>query len=368
MAKTVAVFFGGRSNEREISVITGMLAVNLLRGSYRVLPIFLTETSDMVTSNSMRSPEYFKDPEKKKGRRVNFCTGGVEVGKKKVSIDCALNCCHGGMGEDGTLSALLEFYKIPSASPALPISAVFMDKTLTKLAAEGLKIPTVPAVPVHEKDWKGDRMGAARQVEALGYPVVVKPARLGSSIGVKVAKNEGELARALELAFRLDEKALVEKYLEGKRDINCAVWRKGDTLCVSPLEEVFSGGDILTFSEKYEDAGKRESEIPAKLPEPIAKAIREATRTLYEAFDGRGVVRADFLVVGEEYYFNELNTVPGSLSCYLFGRSLTDAKKFLCALIEEGAAPRPQKELITSGILSSPVFGTKGKRRSAYAE
>lgn len=365
MSETVAVFFGGNSNEREISVITGLLAVNLLRGTkYRVIPVYIRPEGGMATAE-YRSPADFRRSATIKETPVRLeekCLVHAKKGKRLAVVDCALNCCHGGLGEDGTLSALLTYYKINSASPEAPMSAIFMDKTLTKIAAKGLDIPIVHSFSVTEREWE-EREKILNEAENFGYPVIVKPAKLGSSIGIKVAKNGEEFASALDLAFRLDENALVEEYFAGKRDINCAACRVGGETALSPLEEVFSNEDILTFSEKYEEHAGKRSELPARLPEELAEKIRAYTRRIYEAFGGRGVVRADFLVVGDEVYFNELNTVPGSLSSYLFGESLTESRYFLLSLIDEALKNPPRaKQTLSSGILEGNVFSGKGRK------
>src|SRR5699024_11029494 len=160
-----------------------------------------------------------------------------------------------------TLSALLAWQGVPLASPAMPESAVFMDKWLTKIAARGLNIPVAPAVCLKEGE---DGVALAEEV---GYPLVVKPVHLGSSIGVTVVHTPGELDAALALAFELDDAALLEKYFGGRRDINCAAARIGEEVRLSPLEEVFSAGDVLTYREKYEEG--RGSKCPAELPEEI---------------------------------------------------------------------------------------------------
>ncbi len=359
MSRTVAVFFGGNSNEREISVITGMLAVNLLRGAdLQVIPVYLPEEGGMVTGE-FRGPADFRRGAKGKCIPVRLGKGKLLRARRlPVRIDCALNCCHGGFGEDGTLAALLRFHGIPSASPEVPMSAVFMDKTLTKVAARGLGIPVVEGFSVTERAWE-EREEVLKRAEALGYPLIVKPARLGSSIGIGIAEGEEEFSRALGEAFRLDTAALVERYLPQRRDINCAACRIGGRTVLSPLEEVFSHERILTFSEKYgresADAGK----IPADLPAPLAEEISAATELLYETFGGRGVVRADFLVSEGKAYFNELNTVPGSLSVHLFTKSLTEARAFLLSLLDEAEAP-VSKERVSSGILEGDLFG-KGR-------
>ena len=365
--KTVAVFFGGKSNEHEISIITGMLAVNLLRERYRVVPVYLSSAGEMYSSEEMRSVDDFKTLSTVRFPRVALEGKNLVLYKKRkktvAALDVALNCCHGGAGEDGTLSALLRFHGIPFASPDVAVSAVFMNKEYGKIAAKGLGIPVVESFAVHEEEWKANEAGVLSRAEELGYPVIVKPSELGSSIGIKVAKTQEEFRAAMELAFRLDKGALVETYLEGKRDINCAAYRLHGEVALSPCEEVFSHDEILSFSEKYEGTGARNSALPADLPAGLAERIGTYTKLIYESFEVCGVVRADFLVSGEDVYFNELNTVPGSLACYLFGERLSENRDFLVSLIEE-AKPMKAKQTVESGILRSTVFaGGKGCKR-----
>ena len=359
--RTAAVFFGGRSNEAEISVITGMYAVNLLRGGkYRILPVFLREEGGMLTGKWRHVSDFAQPPA---GTPVALTEGGLMAGRRRIPVDAALNCCHGGMGEDGTLAALLAWHRIPSASPAMAESAVFMDKWLTKLTAQGLGVPVLPAFPVTEEAFSAAPEGVCVQASAFGYPVIVKPARLGSSIGLTVAHGEEELQGALALAFTLDRLALVERYHPGRRDVNCAACRLGGEVNVSPCEEVFSGGEVLSFEEKYERG--RGSDFPARLPPAAAERIRALTRTLYEAFGMRGAVRADFFVIGEEVFFNELNIVPGSLASRFFADSLAGVRAFFTALLDEAiAASVPEKPVLHTGILSQNIFsGAKGCKR-----
>lgn len=355
MARTVAVFFGGRSNEHDISVITGMLAVNLLRESMPVLPVYLKKDGGMVTGK-MRAVQQFAEPSKA-WKEVSFLPRGLLVGRRKVAVT-ALNCCHGGMGEDGTLSALFRWYHIPSASPDTAASAIFMDKTLSKFAARGMGLPVLASFSAEQKD----KEAAKEQAERMGYPVIVKPARLGSSIGVKVARGEEELEKALDTAFLLDGAALVEQYLSGKRDLNCAAYRKGDEVVVSPVEEVFSDEEILTFSEKYEGKGARTSALPADLPPCISEEVQAYTKRLYEGFRICGAVRADFLLSDGKIYFNELNTVPGSLACYLFGNSLSESRSYLSELVAN-AREEEKREIVSTGLLQGALFsgGKKGR-------
>ncbi len=370
--KTVGVFFGGISSEHEISVITGMYAVNLLRtAGYRAVPVYLPREGGMATSQSMRGVEDFKQPLREKSTPVALEGKNiVRTGKRRkvlYSLDCALNCCHGGMGEDGTLSALFVWNGIPNASPDTPVSAIFMNKEYSQIAAAGLGIPIARSFAVSEEEWRKNGTGVLARAEEFGYPVIVKPSRLGSSIGVTVAEDEARLKEAFELAFELDRGALVEEYFADKRDVNCAACRIGGEVSVSPCEEVFSAEKILTFAEKYEGSpAARPSAFPADLPEDTALKIREYTKTIYERFHVRGVVRADFLVAGDKAYFNELNTVPGSLAGYLFGGSLTAVRAFVCSLVEECLTrPERPKQTVQTGILNADIFsgGKSCKRR-----
>ena len=325
---TVGVFFGGRSSESEVSVITGLLACNLLRsGRDRVVPVYLPPEGGMVTGRLRAVEDVLARKKLVRVRLAGKTLVREGSGRAAARLDAALNCCHGGMGEDGTLAALFAWNGLPSASPALAESAVFMDKWLTKIAARGLSLPVAPAALVRE----GGDGGAA--AEEVGYPLVVKPVRLGSSIGVSVVRAKEELSAALALAFSLDRAALLERYFPQKRDVNCAA--------------AYLDGEVrLLVTEDKEG--------------------REISRQLVHDFNGTsGVVRADFLVVGDEVYFNELNMVPGSLAGYLFGGSLIEVRGFLEALVAEALRPVREKRIVTTGILTRGVFsgGKSCKRR-----
>lgn len=366
--QTVAVFFGGNSNEYDISVITGLYAANLLKaGGYGVLPVLLGRSGGAFDVRKAKGVTDFAGDNK--FPEIFFCKGGFTArgkrGKCVFPVDCALICCHGGLGEDGTLAAVLDYYQIPNASPEMPASAVFMNKEYSQIAAKGLDIPVVPSFTVGEKDGFGEALARA---ETIGYPLIVKPSRLGSSIGIGVAQDEEGLRTALQAAFRLDDSAVVERYLAGKRDINCAAYFDGDRVRLSECEEVFSQSEILTFAEKYGDTGMRNARMPAELPEEAALEIKRYTELIYRSFHLRGIVRADFLYADGKVYFNELNTVPGSLACYLFGETLTQAKKLLVGIVERRLGERREiKQTVSSDLLQSSAFTPSGgSKRSAF--
>ena len=363
MPESVVVLFGGKSCENEVSVITGTMAGNLLRGGYGVYPVYIAQSGVMYTGEALFSASALRgaDPDKA-FRRAVFAGGALFAlhGRRLRELCrpyCALNCCHGMGGEDGAVSGLLDLNGIPNASPDLAGSALFMDKALTKLFAKALGIRTAPYFRLGEAEYAKRGAFALKCVEKLGYPVIVKPNRLGSSIGVAVAEDRAKLAFAIEAGFAYDTVLIAEKYLSDRREINCAAYRAGDEIVVSACEEPKTDNKFLTFGDKYMGEGKqRAGDFPAKISKESAERIRGYTKLLYRRMNLRGVVRADFLMSGGEVYFNEMNTVPGSLAWYLFCDKLADFRGVLTALIEQGIrdfdAHEGKKLLSNCGVLN----------------
>lgn len=371
MRKNVLVFFGGRSCENEISVVTGIMACNLLDSSrFSVFPVYVSQSGGLFTGEKVLDASAYRGDISK-----NFTAAALIGGRlyavrgnrlREICVpDCALNCCHGTGGEDGAVPALLALNGIASASPDMAPSALFMDKAETKLVAKALGVPVLPWMRIGEANYKKRGAMALRAVEErLGYPVIVKPVHLGSSIGISVAEDRARLAFAIEAAFAYDGVVLAEKYLPERRDINCACYRSGEELVLSACEEPKTSHRILTFADKYLDGGKeRASDLPAKISTETADRIRSYTKLLYRRTGLRGVVRADFLLSGGEVYFNEMNTVPGSLAWYLFCKRMADFTGVLTALIEQGICDghdaANKKLLGNCGVLSS----VRGKAR-----
>lgn len=364
--RKVAVFFGGKSCENEISVLTGVFALNVLdRTKYTVYPVYIHTDGNMYTSVKMTDLELFREKDMSKFQRVFFEGGGMYAlneGKKRIrriaKIDCALNCCHGGLGEGGGLSAIMAWNSIPFASPEITASAVFMDKCATKLFLRALNVPTVDYIRVNEADYQKRGAFLLKSIESrLKYPVVVKPSHLGSSIGIAVAKNEGEAKRAIEQAFALDDRVIVEKYLQDKKDVNCAAYALNGEIYISEPEEAFGEG-LYSFEEKYVKRGQDTPLSPKTgrmkgVTGELRDKIRAYTKTVYKRMDLKGVVRMDFLVSDGKAYLCEVNTVPGSLAYYLFCERVTDARAFFGDLLEEGIrnGNKTEKILTETGVL-----------------
>lgn len=370
----VGVIFGGRSCENEISVLTGVFVARLLRERYDILPIYLHVDGKAYTSPNMMELDTFKGINTDNFQRIILEDGKVYAfleSKRKIrliaGLDAAINCCHGGLGEGGGVSAWLEQNGIPLASPDLTASGVFMDKCMTKLIMKGLEIPVLDFIRVNEKDYEKRGAFLLKSIAArLKFPVVIKPAHLGSSIGISVARNEDEAKIAIENAFLLDDRVLIEKYLEQKQDVNCAAYALNGEIYVSEAEAAFGDG-IYSFEEKYVKRKSDESRVIFQkgggryaLKGVIREKIRAYTRKIYKRMNLCGAVRFDFLVSGEEVYLCEVNTVPGSLAYYLFCERIFEAKNFFADLIEEAVrAKSAEKKVLSTGILHSVQWNRK---------
>ena len=375
MRKNVVVFFGGKSCENEISIITGAMTANLIDAQrYEVYPVYIAQDGKMYTGRELRNTERFRacDPEKQFTRAMfdgqTLCALKKNKLKPLAKIDCALNCCHGMGGEDGAVAGWIDLCGIANASPDMAGSAVFMDKALTKIVAKSLGIRTLPYFRISESDYKKRGAFAVRCIEErLGYPVLIKPARLGSSIGVSVAEDRARLLLAIEAGFAYDTLLIAEKYLADRREINCACYRAGEELVVSPCEEPKTPHKFLTFDDKYLAGGKENrSDFPAKISKASAELVQGYTKLLYRRMNLRGIVRADFLLSGNEVYFNEMNTVPGSLAWYLFRKNLASFGEVITSLIEQGicdGVAKSGKRLLTGcGVLENRTSSPKRRK------
>lgn len=361
MSKKIAVVFGGVSNENEISVITGVMASNvLISGGCEVLPVYISQEGQFYAGVELGKLDTFRQNGYLKCKKAQIFGGAVNIFNRRGKIrlrfvpDCVLNCCHGGWGEGGGLSGLCAAANLPLAGAGTFESAAFMDKYLTKIVLAGLGVNTAPYVYVRQ---------GAEGICGLPYPLIVKPATLGSSIGIGTASGGEELKAALDCAFVLDGGAIVEKYIEPRREINCAAYRAGGNVVVSECEEPLPNGEIYSFEEKYSGGGK--SVFPADIPTEISTYIRNTTKTVYEKLNMRGIVRFDY-IYSDEVYLSEINTVPGSLAYYLFAKNFKEFLSVLLGVIEQAESDfaMSHKKIITTGILQNlPLNSCKCARK-----
>ena len=341
--KNILVFYGGKSCEHDVSVITGVLTLNSIdKNLYNPIPIYLSRLGVWYTGDALFDVSFYKNFQEKKLKKVTLSAGenalyvkGRKL-KKLCDVYSAINCMHGLNGEDGSLSGLLKLHNIPLASPDMFGSSLAIDKEYTKSVLKGLGVKRLDYIKVTESNYYQNKDRVISEVEQnLGLNVIVKPANLGSSIGISSACDKPSLITALESGFLYDDKVIIEKKLTGFIELNCACYLGKDGVVVSQVERPVSSGEFLSFKEKYEGfKGGGEREFPAKIPLKTAEKIREITKKVYNSLDFFGIIRVDYLLEDNKIYLNEINTVPGSLAYYLFTETLKGFTDILTEIIE----------------------------------
>jgi D-alanine-D-alanine ligase len=344
---TVGIFFGSRSVEHEVSVITAHQAMAALSGEHRAVPVYIAKDGRWFIGEALTDLRRYSDID----ALLNSCTqvspvvdpthrslSLVAVGARRrggifgrgggdAVIDVAMPLVHGSLGEDGTIQGLFEMAGIPYTGSGVAASAVAMDKRLAKTVLCGAGLPVLDDVLVEREPWRADPEAAMEAVAALSsYPVFVKPVTLGSSIGVSRADDAAQLRDAVDVALTYDQRCIVEAALEGIVEINCAVVGEGREARASLLEQPTSGG-LLSYDDKYRSKGGKSAGmksarriIPAPLEDTLASSVREAALAAFAAIGASGVARVDLMVdvAAASFVVNEVNPIPGSLSFYLF--------------------------------------------------
>jgi D-alanine-D-alanine ligase len=389
----VGVFFGGKSVEHEVSVISGLQAYNAFdKDKYEPIAIYITKDNELYTGEAISDIANYRNiPELlKKSTRVFFmCEQGkvelVQYPAKKfgnsvvAQMDVAFPVVHGANVEDGCLQGFLRHYNIPFAGCDVMASAVTMDKYVMKTVLKDNDIPVLDCVTLNVREYQTDETKALHKVEnKIAYPVIVKPVNLGSSVGIKVAKDQDQLREALEYAFTFGAKVLVERAIMNLREINCAVLGDYEEAEASECEEPISSDEILSYEDKYVAGSKSGSagmrtakrELPADLTPERREEIRQLAVKTFQVLNCNGVSRIDFMIDKDmdKVYVNEINPIPGSLAFYLwealgkpYAELLDDMVKL--ALKRE----REEKNMMTSfdsNILQSAnLSGTKGIKK-----
>lgn len=305
---TVALVFGGRSAEHEVSIISARaIHKNLDRKKYLVKSIYVTKKGNWKVVRSPGAPAV----ELEAGRNFSFLPWDGNFRKPGIRADVYFPVLHGPYGEDGTIQGLLEMADVPYVGAPVLASAIGMDKVVFKNLLSRLGLPVVPYIVLYEEDWKTSR----KQIEArifreLGLPLFIKPANLGSSVGISKVKNRQSLAPAVRLAFRYDHKVLVEKAING-REIECSVLGNERPRASLP-GEVIPHREFYDYADKYLE-GKTRFQIPADLPAGLVRRFQELAVASFKAIDGCGLARVDFFLEREtdNIYINEINTIPG---------------------------------------------------------
>ena len=328
--KTIAVFFGGKSTEHDISILSANLVINVLKTDYDIVPVYITKNNDFYTGK-MDNISVFKNFNPKKFKRITFVKNNIFLLKNKRSkffkkIDVAIPVLHGKNGEDGAIQGFFRLNDIPFAESDILGSGLTLNKIYTKIILEKSGIPFVDYEVIDKyKDYNANSI-----IERLGFPLIVKPANLGSSIGISKADNIDEFDKAVELGFMFDSKLIIEKCLTDFKEYNISLLRVGDKIESSLIEQPLSKHEILTFVDKYKTkTGKGMESIdrifPAEISSELASEITLYGIKAYEDFGLNGVVRIDFLYNGK-LYLNEVNSIPGSMAYYLWKDKYTFKK------------------------------------------
>ena len=328
----IAVIFGGESCEHDISIITGEQLISKVNEYlYNIYPIYIDKNGDWLTGDELKDIDNLKVGIKKAKKCAFFPNDKnlyIKKGskyKKLTEIDVVFVCLHGLRGEDGCVAGVLELSKIPYSSSSLCASSVCMDKCVFKTFAFGLGLDVVPGFGMTENEYLQMKEICVEKIKELEFPIIIKPSRQGSSIGIEVCKNVSDLDEKLRNAFKYDKKLLIEKYLDIEKEVNVAVFENKGEYILSSTEEPVTQEEILSFDNKYrKNSGGFETIkriVPAKISDENELKLKTTAVELYRSLEMFGIVRFDFILDKEGMlYLNEVNTIPGSMANYLFDK------------------------------------------------
>lgn len=357
--RTLIVAFGGMSPEHEVSVLSAMQAIAALKETdYRLIPLYITKSGRWLTGEPLLELENYQDLDKLKEQATKCTFSHDDLGRpvlleteKKGFFSKATNypihalipAFHGSEGENGAFQGTCEMYNIPYGGSGVLASSVGMDKMKAKELCRAHGIPVVDGVGFTEQEWEEKRDSLLSDIGKLNYPVIVKPVTLGSSIGVARVNEQSELIEAIETAFRYDNNLMVEKAVTPLMEINCSVLGLEDDAQASVCERPLGKEETLSFEDKYQsDSGggkgmaSADRVIPADIPDDLSQKIRDLSLRIFKTFRAGGVARLDFLVNADthEVFFNEINTIPGSFSFYLWEKSGMNMKELMLELVD----------------------------------
>ena len=395
MKTTVAFIFGCRSVEHEVSIISAVQAMRAVdREKYDVIPVYVTKSGEMYTSEKMMEIEPFRDINTlisqsepvtmiKSGNDVvlHFLKQKLFAKKNDIIINVAFPVVHGTNCEDGTLQGYLEFLGLPYVGCDVLSSAVGMDKAVFKSVMQAAGLPVLDCICFYAREYAIDKESVILKAEKeIGYPMIVKPVNLGSSVGITKAKDRDSLIDAVDLAVSFSDKILIEHAVTAIREINCSVVGDSDSCEASVCEEPFMNDEILSYEDKYMGGNKNSGaskgmaslgrKLPANISEEKSQEIQSLAKDVFKALGGAGVVRIDFIIDTDtdKVYVNEINTIPGSLSFYLWEATKLPYAKLIDKLISIAFRRNRSRENLTftidTNILSGVSFGSKGSKGS----
>ena len=393
MKTNVAVFFGCRSVEHEVSIISAVQAMRAInREKYDVTPIYVAKDGIMYTGDMLFDIESYTDLSSmlskafrvtvirnETGVVMHYLQNGIFSKKKDILIDVAFPIVHGTNCEDGTVAGFLEYLGLPYVGCDIISAAVGMDKKVFKDVLKNAGLPVLDCVCFRAREYTASKEAITEEIkEKFGFPVIVKPVNLGSSVGITKVKAENGLDEAIRLAISFSDKVLVEPAITDLREINCSVLGDPDSCEASVCEEPFMHDEILSYDDKYKGSSKSSGaskgmaslgrKIPADISKEKSDEIRDISLKIFKATGSSGVVRIDFLMDSKtgNVYANEINTIPGSLAFYLWEASGLKYSDMIDRLIEIAFKRQRSREnlsfSIDTNILSGVSFGSKGSK------
>ena len=390
MKTRVAVLFGGNSVEHEVSVISAIQAIMSMDSEkYEITPVYIAKNGKMYTGENVGKIEAYKNIDKliKESKNVIWVKEGNSVflvpypfkafsGKQKIEIDVAFPIVHGTNVEDGTLQGYLKTIGVPFVGCDVTASAVGMDKYIMKTVLKDNDIPVLDGALYNISELKDMDALLDKIEKRFGYPVIVKPVNSGSSIGIGVAKDREELEKRVDEAFMFARKIIVEHAILKLREINCSVLGDDEEAMASVCEEPMHTEEILSYEDKYVNNAKGGSkgmasvarQIPANISDELRTRIEELSVKAFQCLGCNGVARIDYMIDEEngELYFNEINTIPGSLSFYLWEPKGVSYKELLDKMIKLALKRSREEGEITyafdTNILNQTSFGSKGSK------
>ncbi len=359
----IVVFYGGKSCEHDVSVITGVQALHLLDGEHAIA-VYIDRNGKWLVPKTWQSVSQYRGEVKGRSAYVRSGEPWLYVGKGKrlAKIDVAVLCCHGAYGEDGCLQGILQSADVPYVGSGVAASAIGLDKRLSKRAFAGAGLRLLPYLEVERNEYENELRQLIKRASVLGYPLIVKPSSCGSSIGIRLARNAKQLITALGVAFQWDDYVVIEQALENFTEYNCGVIGAGNNLRASEVEKPAKLDEILTYADKYERgglSGKGARAFPADISVELSTEIKEKAVAAATAIGASGIARVDFLFDEEEgkLYINEINTLPGSLALYLFD----DKKAALDEIISVAKKAANARNSLSYKYESGIIRGKDGK-------
>ena len=375
--ENLVVIFGGQSTEHDISIISALQAIeNIDEKKYKIYPVYVDKQGEWWTGKNLININFYSNFNNKKLKKVCIVPNSNFLYQKRLhstkiitKIDCILCIFHGKNGEDGTMQSLFELCKIPYTSPKVLGSCIGIDKIIQKQLYRSLNIDVVDYYWFTKTDYFNNENEFLDNKD-FDYPKIVKPCNLGSSIGITICNNREELECAIDLALKFDDRVIVEKALTNIKEINIELFKKGEEILFSGIEQPKNWKNFLDFEQKYISTKSKLliGNSKVKIGKRILKKLQCQALKIYKLLDLSGIVRFDFMLdkTSKILYINEINTIPGSNAFYLWKENGINYTQLIDMMIDEAKNEfykRQKNQIIyASDVLKSMKNGTKIKK------